>query len=76
MPALRFLPILVIPITFVCGILNTNLVAILTNEFHVSVQRLGEEASLLDLAASKASIIGILVGGWVSKEIAFYLELP
>jgi MFS transporter, DHA3 family, macrolide efflux protein len=41
MPPLRFLLILMIPITLVCGILNTNLIAVLTNEFHVSAFHFG-----------------------------------
>ena len=54
MPALRFLLILLIPITLVCGILNTNLIAVLTNEFHVSAFHFG--------FIEAASAIGVIIG--------------
>lgn len=41
MPALRFLLILLMPITLVIGVLNTNLIAVLTNVFHVSAFHFG-----------------------------------
>jgi len=54
MPALRFLLILLIPITLVCGILNTNLVAVLTNVFHVSAFHFG--------FIEAATAVGVTVG--------------
>lgn len=54
MPALRFLLILLMPITLVIGILNTNLVAVLTHTFNVSAFHFGFiEASLA---------IGVIIG--------------
>jgi MFS transporter, DHA3 family, macrolide efflux protein len=62
MPALRFLLILLIPITFVCGILNTNLIAVLTNEFHVSAFHFG--------FIEAASSMGVIVGAGLAAPAA------
>jgi MFS family permease len=62
MPALRFLLILLIPITLVCGILNTNLVAVLTNEFHVSAFHFG--------FTEAATAVGVIVGAGLAAPIA------
>jgi DHA3 family macrolide efflux protein-like MFS transporter len=62
MPALRFLLILVIPITLVCGLLNTNLIAVLTNEFHVSAFHFG--------FIEAATAVGVIVGAALAAPIA------
>jgi DHA3 family macrolide efflux protein-like MFS transporter len=54
MPSLRFLLIILIPITFVSGILNTNLVAVLTNVFKVSSFHFG----FIEAATSGGMIVG------------------
>lgn len=62
MPALRFLLILLIPITLVCGILNTNLIAVLTNEFHVSAFHFG----LIEAVTA----VGVIVGAGLGAPFA------
>lgn len=62
MPALRFLLILLIPITLVCGILNTNLIAVLTNEFHVSALHFG----FIEAATS----VGVMIGAALAAPFA------
>jgi DHA3 family macrolide efflux protein-like MFS transporter len=62
MPALRFLLILLIPITLVCGILNTNLIAALTNEFHVSAFHFG--------LVEAATAVGVMVGAGLAAPYA------
>lgn len=54
LPALRFLLILLMPITLVVGVLNTNLVAVLTNTFQVSAFHFGLIESSL--------AIGVIIG--------------
>lgn len=62
MPALRFLLILLFPITFVCGILNTNLVAVLTNQFHVSAFHFG--------FIEAATAVGVIFGAGFAAPFA------
>ncbi|WHY85237.1 MFS transporter [Neobacillus novalis] len=62
MPALRFLLILLMPITLVCGILNTNLIAVLTNEFHVSAFHFG--------FIEAASAVGVIFGAGFAAPYA------
>ncbi|WP_066067924.1 MFS transporter [Neobacillus soli] len=62
MPALRFLLILLLPITLVCGVLNTNLVAVLTNEFHVSAFHFG--------FIEAATAVGVIVGAGIAAPFA------
>jgi MFS transporter, DHA3 family, macrolide efflux protein len=54
MDALRFLLILLIPVTLVGGILNTNLIAVLTNVFHVTAVHFG----LIEASTAAGIIIG------------------
>ncbi|SFD54415.1 Predicted arabinose efflux permease, MFS family [Bacillus sp. OV194] len=54
MPSLRFLLLLLLPITLVVGILNTNLVAVLTTTFHVSAFHF----SLIESSMA----IGVIIG--------------
>ncbi|WP_312468993.1 MFS transporter [Neobacillus sp.] len=61
-PALRFLLILIIPITLVCGILNTNLIAVLTNKFHVSAFHFG--------FMEAATAVGVIVGAGIAAPVA------
>ncbi|MFT4412398.1 MFS transporter [Fredinandcohnia humi] len=56
MPALRFLLLLLIPVTLVVGILNTNLVAVLTNVFEVSASQFG----LLEASFAIGALVGSL----------------
>ncbi|QOR66212.1 MFS transporter [Cytobacillus suaedae] len=58
-PALRFLLILLIPVTLVAGVLNTNLVAVLTNVFEVTPAHFG----LLESAIGVGAIAGAIVIG-------------
>ncbi|MDP4163102.1 MAG: MFS transporter [Bacillota bacterium] len=59
MPSLRFLLILLMPITLVMGILNTNLIAVLTNVFHVSAFHFGlTEATLAVGVIFGAAFVG------------------
>jgi len=62
MPALRFLLILLIPITLVCGILNTNLIAVLTNQFHVSAFHFG--------FIEAATAVGVIFGAGFAAPFA------
>ena len=62
MPTLRFLLILLIPITLVCGILNTNLIAVLTNEFKVSAFHFG--------FIEAATAVGMIVGAGLAAPFA------
>lgn len=62
MPALRFLLILMIPITLVCGILNTNLVAVLTNEFKISAFHFGLIEALIS--------VGVMAGAGLAAPMA------
>jgi MFS transporter, DHA3 family, macrolide efflux protein len=62
MPALRFLLILMIPITLVCGTLNTNLVAVLTNEFNVSAFHFGFIEAVI--------AVGVMAGAGLAAPIA------
>ncbi|MBV7507031.1 MFS transporter [Bacillus sp. sid0103] len=68
MPALRFLLILLIPITLVCGILNTNLIAVLTNEFKVSAFHFG--------FIEAATAVGMIVGASVAAPFAMKKVKP
>ncbi|WML47112.1 MFS transporter [Neobacillus sp. PS3-34] len=61
MPLLRFLLILLMPITLVIGVLNTNLIAVLTNTFQVSAFHFGFiEASLAIGVILGAAVVGPL----------------
>lgn len=65
-PALRFLLILLIPVTLVAGVLNTNLVAVLTNVFEVTPAHFG----LLESALGVGAIAGaIVIGPFLLKLI-------
>jgi MFS transporter, DHA3 family, macrolide efflux protein len=57
MAALRFLVILLIPVTFVGGILNTNLIAVLTNVFHVTAFHFG----FIEASTSAGIILGAAI---------------
>ncbi|MFD1738933.1 MFS transporter [Bacillus salitolerans] len=58
-PALRFLLVLLMPVTLVVGVLNTNLVAVLTNVFEVS----GAHFGLLESSLGIGAIAGALFIG-------------
>ncbi|TLS36045.1 MFS transporter [Pseudalkalibacillus caeni] len=64
MPALRFLLLLLMPVTLVVGALNTNLVAVLTNVFKVSPAHFG----LLEASVGVGAIVGALfIGPYLLK---------
>ncbi|MEH7252448.1 MFS transporter [Neobacillus niacini] len=88
MSGLRFLIILLIPITLVIGILNTNLVAVLTNTFKVTAFHFGLIEAALALGVivgasfvgpkliSKVSPATVLLSGTAAIGIWMVLVIP